>query len=133
MPASIYWASKVQTQFALSSAEAEFLALSAATRYAKFLIYLLEEIKQRHVADVVSIPTVRCRVFEDKVAALEIAKVPKMRPRTRHLNCVYHHFRNEVANKRILRESISNQQADILTNCCNRQTHVRHRRNIMGW
>jgi hypothetical protein len=27
---------------------------------------------------------------------IEIAKVPKMKPRTKHLNIKYHHFREEV-------------------------------------
>jgi hypothetical protein len=39
---------------------------------------------------------VHCKVFEDNEGAIEIAKVPKMRPRTKHLNIKYHHFREEV-------------------------------------
>ena len=63
----------MQTQFALSSAESEFLALSAAKRRVKALIYLLEEINEK-IVKVTSVPTVYCRVFEDNSAALEIAK-----------------------------------------------------------
>ena len=58
----LYWNSKVQTQFALSTAEAEFLALSAATRYAKATMYLLEELRERKI-DVSTTPTMYCRVF----------------------------------------------------------------------
>jgi len=42
-------------------------------------------------------PTIHCRVFVDNSSgALEIAKVPKMRPRTKHINTKYHHFRDFV-------------------------------------
>jgi hypothetical protein len=33
---------------------------------------------------------------EDNAGAIEIVNVPKMRPRTKHLNIKYHHFREEV-------------------------------------
>jgi Reverse transcriptase (RNA-dependent DNA polymerase) len=42
--APIFWQSKMQTQFALSSAESEYIALSTAARYVKSIMYLLEEI-----------------------------------------------------------------------------------------
>jgi len=35
-------------------------------------------------------PTVYCRDFEDNSGALEIAKVPKTRPRTKHINIKNH-------------------------------------------
>jgi hypothetical protein len=132
--APIYWASKLQTQYALSTAESEYIGLSAATRYVKSVMYLLEEIDSK-VTPVTTVPTIKCHVFEDNSAALEIAKVPKMRPRTRHLNSVLHHFRNEVANKRILIEAISTtlQQADFLTKACDQATFERHRKAVMGW
>jgi len=37
-------------------------------------------------------PKIHCKVFEDNEGAIEIANVPKMRPRTKHLNIKYHHF-----------------------------------------
>jgi hypothetical protein len=39
---------------------------------------------------------VHCQVFEDNTGAIELAKVPKMHPRTKHLNIKYHHFREHV-------------------------------------
>ena len=39
-------------------------------------------------------PQVHCTVFEDKSGALELARLPKMRPRTKHINQAFHHFRN---------------------------------------
>ena len=132
--APIFWQSKLQTQFALSSAEAEYIALSAATRYVKSLMYLLDEMREKGI-QVVTTPTIHCTVFEDNSAALEIANVPKMRPRTRHINVVYHHFRNEVANGRIqvLPIGTKEQQGDLLTKQCDLTSFLRHRQSIMGW
>jgi len=44
-------------------------------------------------------PTVHCRVFEDNSGVLEITKDPKMRPRTKHINIKYHHFRNNFVDR----------------------------------
>ena len=112
----LVWASKLQTQFALSSAESEYIALSAATHVVKATVYLLEEINDK-VVPVKTTPVVICKCFEDNSAALEMARVHKLRPRTRHINSVYHHLQNEVANKRITIQAIGTdlQQADIFT------------------
>ena len=77
----IYWASKLQTQIALSTAEAKYIGLSIAARYAKGTMCLFDEINQK-VVKVITTPMVYCRLFEDNSAALEIAKVPKVQPRT---------------------------------------------------
>ena len=132
--APICWASKLQVQYSLSTAESEFQGISAATRYVKSLMYLYEEISQK-VVGVPSIPTMHCRLFEDNLSALEMAKIPKFRPRTRHINVIYHHFANEVANKRILLQAIGThyQQADYLTKPCDTATFERHRKSVQGW
>jgi len=62
-------------------------------------------------------PKVHCTVFEDNEGAIEIANVPKMRPRTKHLNLKYHHFREEVKKGTIsiYHVSTKDQMADIFT------------------
>jgi hypothetical protein len=56
------------------------------------IIWLLEEARQ-HGIPVLSVRTeVHCKVFEDNAGAIEIANVPKMRPRTKHLNIKYKHY-----------------------------------------
>lgn len=130
----ITWASKLQTQFALSLAESKFLALSTATRHVKYLMYLLQEINEK-ITTVSTKPVIKCKVFEDNSAALEIARVPKMRPRTRHINVAYHHFTAEVANKRLTLLPINtiDQQADIMTKGVGLQILLPLRKRIMGW
>jgi hypothetical protein len=90
------WASKMQTEIALSSTEAEYIALSQSMREILPLMWLLEEVQARGIKVNAKPCKVHCRVFKDNEWAIEIAKVPKMRPRTKHLNIKYHHFREEV-------------------------------------
>ena len=61
-------------------------------------------------------PKVHCTVFEDNSGALELARLPKIRPRTKHINQSYHHFREHVERKEILIEATPMEQqiADIL-------------------
>ncbi len=37
-------------------------------------------------------PYVYCKVFEDNTGALELVRLPKLRPRTKQINVCYHHF-----------------------------------------
>jgi hypothetical protein len=37
-----------------------------------------------------------CKVFEDNSGALELARLPKLDPRTKHINVCYHHFCKHV-------------------------------------
>ena len=114
--APLYWSSKLQTIIALSTTESELIALSEATRFITSITYLIDEIQERKLI-VSTIPKIHCRIFEDNEAALEISKIPKIRPRSRHINVIYHHFRSEVFNDRVKVEPIRTTEnaADILT------------------
>ena len=57
--------------------------------------------KENNIATVSAVPNVYYKALEDNSGALELAKTPKMRPRTTHINFVYHHFRENVR-KRIV-------------------------------
>ena len=113
----IPWASKLQTLTALSTTEAEYVVLSMAMREQLPLIQLLKEAIS-HKADATLQPTtIHFKAFEDDSGALEMAKIPKMRPRTKHLNNMYHHFRESVQNNKVtfIAVKTENQLADLLT------------------
>jgi hypothetical protein len=74
-------------------------------------------------------PGVHCKAFKDNLGALEMARMPKMRPRTRHINVKYHHFREAVAAKRVSIQHVSN----ALTKNLQRDLFVLLRRRYMGW
>ena len=132
--APLFWQSKLQTIIALSTAESELIALSEATRFLKSVTYLLDEIQEKGMIPKMK-PKVHCQVFEDNAAALEISKVPKIRPRTRHINVLYHHFRSEVANDRVTIKPIKSHEnvADVLTKQQPSSLFRYHRQKINGW
>ena len=131
----ITWSSKLQTLTALSTTEAEYVALSMALREQIPLMELLKECN-RHELDIHwTVPKIHCKVFEDNSGALETACLPKVRPRTKHLNNVYHHFRQHVENQEISINSIDtdHQIADIFTKPLEEVLFKKFLKQIMGW
>ena len=99
------------------------------------IIWLIEEAKQQGISVLNATPKVHCKVFEDNAGAIEIANVPRMRPRTKHLNIKYHHFREEV-NKgtvSIYHVKTEDQMADMLTKPLDQRLFEAHREKMMGW
>jgi hypothetical protein len=99
---------------------------------------LLDELQEMGVIEESVKPVMRCKVFEDNSGAVELAtsvKSPKMRPRTKHINTKYHHFRQQVQEGRIVIEAIRTEDmlADLLTKVVNEETLFRLRPRIMGW
>jgi hypothetical protein len=131
----LLWASKLQTQIALSTTEAEYIALSTALREVIPLIELLREMKARQIDVYITTPKVYCKAFEDNSGALELAKAQRMTPRSKHINIVYHHFREHVRDGTIQLYAIStiNQLADICTKPLAQNIFLPLRKAIMGW
>jgi hypothetical protein len=101
---------------ALSTAESELIALSEASKFVTSMTYLIYKLHNRNI--ILSIKqNFCCQVFEDNAAALEISKIPKVRPCTGYINVLYHHFRSEAANNRVTIEPIKSCDniAEILT------------------
>ena len=77
----------------MSTTEAEYVALSTAMRDVIYFMNLIDERKSFGITlPGVPTPKTTCRVFEDNVGALELAKTLKLRPRTKHLAVQLHHF-----------------------------------------
>ena len=121
-------------EIALSSTESEYTGLSYALREAIPMMELLKEIGKRGVK-VTHKAAMHCKVFEDNSGALEMAKVHKYRPRTKHLNVKLHHFRSHVERKEISIHPIDteDQLADYLTKPVNEIVFARLRPRVMGW
>ncbi len=66
------------------------MALSMACREVIYLINLTDELREQGV-DLIS-PT--ANLFEENAEAIELAKQPKLRPRTKHFAIQDHHFRS---------------------------------------
>ncbi len=112
----IYWASCPQIEIALSTAEAEYIALSYALRK---VIPLMTLMKELHTIFPVHInkPNFFCKVHEDNQSIIGMAKSDKLTPQAKHIALKYHHFCSHVKNGHI---EISyypteNQKANLLT------------------
>jgi hypothetical protein len=90
----------MQTTIALSTTKAEYMALSAALRNVIYGMQLLKELVSFVVKLASVLPKIKCKVFKDNVSALELAKAPKLCPRTKHIGIQYHHFHKFVALKK---------------------------------
>jgi hypothetical protein len=130
----IVWKSQLQQEIALSSTESEYTGLSYALREVIPIMELLKEIRRRKVK-VSATADIYCKVFEDNSGALEMAKVHKYRPRTKHLNVKLHHFRSYVESKaiHILPITTLEQLADYLTKPVNANILQYLRKKVMGW
>ena len=95
---------------------------------------LMDELKDRGYELISTEPKVYCKAFEDNSGALKIARLPKMRPRTKAINVIYHHFREYVRMVLISIYPIStdDQVADIFTKPLTQNPFVRHRVKICG-
>ncbi len=93
----ITWCSKLQTEIALSTTEAEYVALSQAMREVIPLLNLMKEIQ-----DVLPLqrpdPDFYWHVWEDNRSCIKVAENPHFTPRTKHIALDYHHFRQFVSN-----------------------------------
>ena len=131
----LVWVSKLQTEIALSTMEAEYIALAQAMReviptrrmvtYVGEILGLIVDAK----------PIAKSTVFEDNNGALRLATVPKMTPRSKHIAIKYHFFREHVFNGTVDIEKIdtSNQKADIFTKGLGPEIFERVRELLMGW
>ena len=96
MGVPLTWKSKSQRSVTLSSSEAEYICLSQAMRTTKVLMRFFKEL-EKHVKEFKSSkPNFKCKAFEDNNGALHLASAPQMRPRTKHINIKYHHFRSMI-------------------------------------
>lgn len=81
------WLSKKQSNVALSTAEAEYVALSQAAQECAWLRRLLSDLGM-HVTPVV--------ILEDNQGAIAIAKNPADHSRTKHIDIRYHYISEYV-------------------------------------
>ena len=130
----IMWASKLQSQVALSTTEAEYIAMSMALRDVIPVMSLVQEMREKGFQVLCNDPHVYCKVFEDNSGALELARLPKMRPRTKHINVSYHHFREHVRKGliKIFPISTDEQIADALTKALSQNSFTHHRKRLCG-
>ncbi len=121
-------------QVALLTTRAKYIAMSQALRYVLLIMFLIQEIKAKGFQVICIKPYVYCKVFEDNSGALEIARLPKLCPRTKHINVCYHHFCEHVQNGliKIFPIGTKDQTADVLTKALPQNDFQHHRHHMCG-
>uniref|UniRef100_H3G826 Reverse transcriptase Ty1/copia-type domain-containing protein n=1 Tax=Phytophthora ramorum TaxID=164328 RepID=H3G826_PHYRM len=85
----ISWRSKKQRTVALSSTEAEYMALSEATQEAVWLKVFLCELGEMASDEAV-------KIYEDNQGSIALTKNPQFHKRTKHIDIRYHFVREKV-------------------------------------
>ena len=132
----VTWVSKLQTEIALSTLEAEYIALSTAMRDLLPMRRVLTEIGTQLKLDFMKPAMIHSTIFEDNNGALGLAKAPKISPRTKHIAVKYHWFKDMIGKEKgfdIVKVESRDQKADIFTKGLVAELFAHVRRLVMGW
>ena len=132
----LLWSSKLQSEIALSSTAAEYIAFSSSMRELIPMRRLMEELGRTLQLAIASPSLVRSTVFEDNQGCLSLVNVPKMSPRNKYLALKYHFFRDAIGEKkeivaRYIRSEV--QKANIFTKSLPASEFEQIRMLVMGW
>ena len=131
----VIWNSKLQTEIALSTTEAEYIALSQSMRKLLPLRCFVKEVCTQ--MDLLPGSTqIKSTVFEDNSACLTTAQAEWMSPQTNHIAIKYHFFQSCIGpNSGITLAKIDtlHQKADILTKGMTGDQFEALRRLLCGW
>jgi hypothetical protein len=134
----IVWSSRLQTETALSTMEAEYIALSTAMRALLPMRNTQHEILSTFFARESQNVSTISSVWEDNQSTLILANAtnpPRLTPRSKHIAIKYHWFRDYLSPDTIQVKAISTmeQKANILTKPLVREKFLTDRLLTMGW
>jgi hypothetical protein len=149
----IMWVSKMQTQIALSTMEAEYIVIS---QYIRDLIPIREILKKSCWKSLMRSSSLNVphtpkqfrrelhpnmksflnhKFFEDNMACMKFAQMPKLSSHTTHLYVPLHWYRSKVINLEIVIRSVESfsQLGDKFTKGLGRESFERSIMSLMGW
>ena len=131
----LVWVSKLQTEIALSTLHAEYVALSQSLREFLPLKDLVKEILANYRFDTSKISyTTKSKVFEDNQGAIVVATSPRMTPTSKFIAVKYHWFREHVGKAfDIVKISGNEQIADMFTKGLQGERFSYIRKLMCGW
>ena len=123
---AVSWRSKLQSCVALSTAEAEYMALASAAQEAIWMQKLMLELGQQE--DGIR-PTI---VYEDNQSAISMSKNPQFHGRTKHIDIKHPFIREKVIENTIKLEYCKSEEmpADILTKALNAPQFMKLRNKL---
>mmetsp|Transcript_13035 Transcript_13035/g.30840 ORF Transcript_13035/g.30840 Transcript_13035/m.30840 type:complete len:480 (-) Transcript_13035:352-1791(-) len=133
----VVWSSKLQSEIALSTMEAEYVALSTSLRSLFPVQDLLLELGSCLNLPVDPTSRLHIEVHEDNVGALTLGRLEprRMTPRSKHYAIKYHWFRSQLTTRNVTLSKIesSEQLGDIFTKGLSGPQFKYLRKQIMGW
>jgi len=138
----ISWTSKLQTEIALSTTEAEYQALSSCMRDLLPLRTLIQELAANSFIDHMYLhgtqlfsSTLTSHVYGDNTSCLTLATNEAVRPCTKHLSIKFHHFRDQVLNGTVqgVKVHTNDNWADIFTKPLSKVKFEHLWHLLMGW
>lgn len=136
----LVWASRLQSTIALSTQNAEYVALSQSLReLVSIRELLLDLVGTLGVGTDITFVT-KSKAFEDNAAALQFAKTGKLTLQNKHIATKYHWFRSHIQSEfnpdgwlEIEKVESDKQAADIFTKNLSHEKFVAARKLLCGW
>ena len=129
------WPSKLQTEIALSTMESEYIALSQSMRELIPVRRLVSEVAACISGDMETSCRTYSKVYEDNSSALQMAYLPRITLRNRHIAIKYHFYRETVKNGdiQVIKVESEFNKSDCFTKGLGHEAFQRIRKLIMGW
>ncbi len=130
----ILWVSCLQTETSISTAEAEYIALSQLLCFVIPLLTLLKEINKVFPVHVKT-PTFLCKVHEDNQSCITMTTLQNFTPCMKHIAFKYHHFCSHIKSGTIKLSycCTTEQKADLLTKPLANDLFFKLRYMLCGW
>jgi len=132
----VTWVSKLQILIALSTLEAEYIALSTAMRDVLPMQDMLKDVAKELKLDIKDVSDIKSTIFEDNNGCIGLASSPRITPRTKHIAVKYHWFREHIGSDQgitLTHVDTTEQKADIFTKGLVREKFEHVRQLLMGW
>ena len=123
---AISWSSRLQQTVALSSTEAEYMALCEAVKEAIHIRKLFQDLGCNKGPSI---------IYEDNQGSIALSENPVHHKRTKHIDIKYHFVREKVDNKEVILKYIptEHQLADLLTKALPNQRMSILRKRVLGY
>lgn len=112
----IVWESRKQRTVAMSSTEAEYMAMAESVKEAIFLTNLYFEIFGKKIS---------VQLYNDNQGAIKLTKNPILHNKTKHIDLRHHFIRDAVAEKMVRLDYLPTEEmvADVLTKPLGKEKH----------
>ena len=129
------WASRLQTEIAISTVEAEYIALSTALRDLLPGRALLKEIGAKLQLSFCKESVIMSKVWEDNTGTIRLAEAAhKVTFCMKHIAVKYHFFHSHLSDEvRVLKVDTTEQLADVFTKGLAQYQFEKLVARLMGW